>query len=371
MRDLGHFTIGTFDPFGNCVECGGDGQDSAVPRPVVVVVVIAVVALLTTPARAHADPAEPTDYLSEVVDVSPPVEGIEVAVVGGDAFLELVVLPGHAVAVLGYEGEPFGRVSADGRVEENHMSPSWVLSRERFPSGGLPDEVRVDAEPVWVEVATNGTWVWHDHRAHWMGADPPMGSAPGDQVADGIVPMVVDGVEVEVRVVSTWLQPPSPWPARIGAVTGALVTSLVLLFRRRWLIVVGGLAAGAAAAVGFWEFVSIPSAAGPRTTSWLLPAAALVALVVEAVVERNGRPAPYVALGATLFAGAELGLWAWQRRSGLVHAVLPTDAPWWLDRGVTAFVAPVAVGLAALTVARALSIARPTGRPLGQPRASM
>ena len=49
---------------------------------------------------------------------------------------------------------------------------------------------------------------------------------------------------------------------------------------------------------------------------------------------------PVVAtLGAA--AGVELALWAWLRRDGLWRALLPTDAPWPLDRFVTVAVAVV------------------------------
>jgi hypothetical protein len=46
-----------------------------------------------------------------------------------------------------------------------------------------------------------------------------------------------------------------------------------------------------------------------------------------------------------LAAGAELALWAFLRRGHLGAAILPTDAPFWLDRGVTAAVAGAAAAL--------------------------
>ncbi len=39
---------------------------------------------------------------------------------------------------------------------------------------------------------------------------------------------------------------------------------------------------------------------------------------------------------AAAIAGLELAVWALDRRAGLTKAVLPTDAPYWLDRAVTA-----------------------------------
>jgi hypothetical protein len=52
-----------------------------------------------------------------------------------------------------------------------------------------------------------------------------------------------------------------------------------------------------------------------------------------------------------VLSGLQLALWAFLRRDGLVKALLPTDAPFWLDRGVTAAAAVVGVaGIAAGTI---------------------
>ena len=52
-----------------------------------------------------------------------------------------------------------------------------------------------------------------------------------------------------------------------------------------------------------------------------------------------------------LLGGLELGAWVYLRRDGLARALLPTDAPYWLDRavsagaGVAAVVAVIAGGI--------------------------
>lgn len=310
------------------------------------------------PGTVHADPAEPTDYRSEVASVTPAVDGVDVEVVGGDAFLLLQVAPGHEVMVVGYQGEPFIRVLRDGRVEENRRSPSWALSQERLPAGDLPDDVGAELEPRWIQTALDGTWAWHDHRAHWMGSEPPMGLGPGDQVVDGVVPLVVDGRPVEVRVVSIWQQPPSPWPAWLGAGLGA-AAAVLFVRQRRWAVLVGAVASVAALVVGTWEYASLPDVTGPRLTSWLLPAAALGACCVAAAARRRRPPARLAAVGALVVAAIELGLWAGRRRTVLSRAVLPTDAPAWFDRAVTAFVLVVAVGLAAAILVEVVRLAAP------------
>jgi hypothetical protein len=42
-----------------------------------------------------------------------------------------------------------------------------------------------------------------------------------------------------------------------------------------------------------------------------------------------------------LLAAIQLALWVVLRRDGLTHSILPTDAPFWLDRGVTSAAAVV------------------------------
>ena len=64
---------------------------------------------------------------------------------------------------------------------------------------------------------------------------------------------------------------------------------------------------------------------------WLLP---VLAVAFAAAAWALG-PTPGGHAAAAI-AGLELAVWALDRRSGLTKAVLPTDAPYWLDRAVTA-----------------------------------
>ena len=47
-----------------------------------------------------------------------------------------------------------------------------------------------------------------------------------------------------------------------------------------------------------------------------------------------------------LLAALELGAWIFIRRDGAFRALIPTDAPFWLDRGVMAATAVVTVAAA-------------------------
>ena len=54
-----------------------------------------------------------------------------------------------------------------------------------------------------------------------------------------------------------------------------------------------------------------------------------------------------------LLAAVQLALWVFVRREGAFRAIIPTDAPFWLDRGVMAAAAIVAV-IAAIGAAVAM-----------------
>ena len=78
---------------------------------------------------------------------------------------------------------------------------------------------------------------------------------------------------------------------------------------------------------------------------WVLPAVAAGSALLALLLGRRQVSDALVALGAV-----ELGVWFVLRRDGLTRAVLPTDAPFWLDRGVmaAAAVAAVVAGVGAL-----------------------
>ena len=194
--------------------------------------VLFVASFAITPGVAAADPAGPTDYLSEVVEIDPDSGGFEIEVIGGDSFVLLTVAEGVAVDVVGYSGEPYLRFLSDGTVEENRLAPSKYLNDDRYARDEVPEHADARAAPDWVVVARDGSYAWHDHRTHWMNEVPPPGRGPGDRVAEGVVPLLVDGAEVDISVVSVWQPPPSLWPVTGGFTTGLLLAGLALVRRR-------------------------------------------------------------------------------------------------------------------------------------------
>ncbi len=332
-------------------------------RPVLIAV-LAALWLVTAPGPASADPPGPTDYLSEVVEIDPEVPGIIVEIIGGDSFVLLTVASGVAVDVVGYSGEPYLRFLPDGTVEENRLAPSKYLNEDRYAAGDIPDEADADAVPQWEVVAGDGSYAWHDHRTHWMNELAPPGRGPGDQVAEGVVPLFVNGVEVDVTVASVWQDPPSALPVGLGLTVGLLL-AYAMLRRRDKLsaVVISGLAV-VAAVVGGAAYLSVPSETVPPWSLWVFPLTS-AALAGWVLIARN-RPGLVNRQERTLLliAALELVGWGVAHWSWLWPAILPTALPFWIDRFVGAMTligamgATVAVILAAAAPQRRLSLRR-------------
>jgi hypothetical protein len=309
---------------------------------------VVVVAVSVPAGAALADPAGPTDYASHITSIAPNPGGFRVEIIGGDSFLRLVASPGTDVVVEGYAQEPYLHFRPDGVGEENQRSPATYLNKSRYgaaaPAGADPS-----LPPDWTTVATGGTYAWHDHRAHWMTTQDPVGFQPGEQIQSSTVPILVNGTMVSIGVATTWLPEPSRLPLGIGAAAG-LALVVLALFRRRRLGIVVLVTAVAAAGIGWWQYRSLPTETGPLLVWWLLPAVAAASALVALVLGRR-----LVSYALVLLAAMELAVWVWLRRDGAFRALIPTDAPYWLDRGVmaaTAIVAAVAAIGAAVAMFR-------------------
>ena len=295
--------------------------------------VAGILCFLALPAAAAlADAAGPTDYRSTITAIDPPTPALHPSIIGGDSFLLLRVDHGVSVDVVGYQGEPYLQFLADGTVQENRASISYWSSTSRLGEAA-PDDLPLDAPPKWVTVAHGGSYAWHDHRIHWMSNTKPLGKHPGDVVLQAEVPLVVDGVDVRLTVQSTWLPPPSSVPAWSGAVLGALVAAAVLRRPRLPSAMAALDVAVLATVVGLWQFFSLPSETGPSVLWFALPAVATAAGVALAMSVHRGSAVGVPS--AQLLIGVDLAWWGWSRRSGLSRALLPTNAPAWLDRLTT------------------------------------
>ena len=287
---------------------------------------------ISMPGVAHADAAGPTDYRTEIVSVTPATDVVTFTIEGGDAFVRAEVEPGHELLVLGYDDEPYLRIDTDGAVFENVRSYATYYNEERYGGTDIPDIVDNTAAPEWERIGDGGAWSWHDHRAHFMGTDAPIGMEPGDAFPAQIVPVEVDGNRVEIEVLTTLLDEPSWLPIVIGALIAIQVVLLASLAGPATMVL-AGLALGVlGTVVGVAQFRSVPPETEPLLTWWLMPALALAAAVATIVM--YGRSA-LVQRALMALGGLLLALWAFVRRDGLTSALVPTDLPMWLDRLTT------------------------------------
>lgn len=333
-------------------------------RRLLAVVCLALWGSVALAPAAGADPAKPGNYRSEVLRITPPTDAISAQVVGGDGFLELVVEPGHTVAVPGYTGEPWLRIDAAGTVEENQASSATFLNRDRFGSAentDIPDWVSIEnatEHPQWKVVARDGRYVWHDHRIHYMTPSIPPEHLPGTNRVilsdrdDGLwyVPLTVDGADHEILGELRQFPAPSPLPqwgivvlaAALLGVAGVVLREPAARVAAGALVVVGGLALW----VGAAELSVVPSEAGGNPIWVGLPIGAVV-LALGALALRSAAARSI----AVLASAAALAVWAVLRVPALDKAVpLGSLAPG-LTRSLIALALGTAVGAVVAAIA--------------------
>lgn len=356
---------------------GGTADPRRYPRPRALrrlAGALAAAIVVFTPAAAAADPPRPTDFESRILEVTPALPpGVELSVIGGDAFVELEVSAGHEVVVPDYrQGDgpapPYLRFGADGIVTVNDTSTAAVINESRY--GSTAGTIDTDAPPAWREVSTNGTYAWHDHRVHWMSKSTPATMDDSRRVdmggRDGVwsIDLVVDGSPTVVTGELLLLDAPSPIPWVGLGVLAAAVLALGAAYtvkrdgrppHRTLAVVLAATSVGATVA-GWAEWQVVPDGAGGSPLSAVVPAAAAVSAVVAALVG-----IPKVRLVMLLASVAALGGWAYLRREVVSRAILPTTLPFAADRAVTALALAVAGSVGAIVLWRPPATPRRVG----------
>jgi hypothetical protein len=311
------------------------------------VAALAAVGLVLGAGPAAADAAAPGDFSSRVTSVEPDPGGFSIDTAGGDSFLELSVDDGVEVVVLGYEGEPYLRFSPDGTVEQNLNSPATFINDDRYGANDLaPDRLQgadvTALEPDWEQVASNGTFAWHDHRTHEMRPDSPV---PRGESYEWSAPVLleVEGETVEVFGEITFEDSVSPLPWFAVALLAAIALGG---WGGRLPDVVPGVAvavvAGAATAVAWIGYSGQPPGTGASIVPTVVGVVALGLGIVAAVVDR-------LRAVALLAGGVFLATWGVFRLAVLSNPVLPTTVPFGFERLVTAL--SLGVGVGAVVVA--------------------
>lgn len=159
--------------------------------------VFAAIVMVAAPAGAHgADGPVPGPFEAVVTSIEPDLDAFDLA--PGHGAIDLHVVPDHAVTVLGYQGEPYLLIDADGGVYYNALSPTYYVNSAATPEAAAPDSADADAEPEWTWLSSDGRASWHDHRLHWMNHSEPE-VAPREVAQSWTVDLVVDGTPVAVN----------------------------------------------------------------------------------------------------------------------------------------------------------------------------
>lgn len=238
------------------------------------------------PAASHTgDDAGPTNYETVVERVRPAGVDIRVRSIDLSSQMELRNETGRAVVVLGYEGEPYLRISPDG-VFANRRSPATYLNATRDGGTPVPPEAVADADPVWDRVSGGDTARWHDHRAHWMASDdPPEVREEPERVhvviPDWEIPFTVDGEPGRITGDLTWSPGPDPQPYWLVAalLAAALAVPAVLVpARQRALVAILGIAAGVASFLQTLGLAAAPDMSGTPAARFLAEGGLVLAL---------------------------------------------------------------------------------------------
>ena len=197
--------------------------------------------------------------------------------------MELVRTTADEVQILGYQKEPYLRLSRDG-VFENINSPAHYANLDRFQRIPIPASASATATPKWVKLSDGNSVRWHDHRTHWMDSTPRQDVRDNPNVERVIfdanrVELLVNGKPAAAIVRVTWLPPPSRmvWLVITTISACALLAALVLVPSMRRFVPLFALIAAIACLVG----------SGSSTFRIVVSALAIVLAIVGWVVRNR------------------------------------------------------------------------------------
>lgn len=202
------------------------------------VALVAMLALLAPASVAYAHGGNP-NYRSVIDEVTPRMPNVKFQVLDYDSYMQLLDQHGHEVVIYGYEGEPYARILKNGTVQVNERSPALYLNENRFAEVKVPPIANAKAAPQWKTFDHSGSFIWHDHRMHYMSPSlPPVvkNQSKKTKVFDYEVPISVDGKKGAIDGTLFWVGPAntSKTPFIFAGIAIVLIGGgLVLWVRRR------------------------------------------------------------------------------------------------------------------------------------------
>jgi hypothetical protein len=198
--------------------------------------VAALLFLTAPPAAAHSTS---NNYVTAITSVEPPVPGLHVSAKSDGSYLTIENQTGEAVVVLGYQNEPYLRLTEQG-VWQNTRSLTTYVNADVV--GDIPADVDPQATPVWQQISTEGSYRFHDHRVDWNGSGRPavVDEDPGADhlIANWTIGLRVGDTPVTVNGTLSW-KPSSGIPgmgvvlAIIGVMLFAAFIFAIVLDARR------------------------------------------------------------------------------------------------------------------------------------------
>ncbi|MBK5288152.1 MAG: hypothetical protein JJE46_06770 [Acidimicrobiia bacterium] len=328
-------------------------------------VLIGALILDAAPASAHGTGGPPASNFHTVLQgLDPRSPGVEVRLGPDDEQMELEVTGTAEVTVIGYDHEPYLRITKRG-VYENQKSRAVVINQSRIMTS-VPVPIR-RGPPKWVKVSSEPVVRWHDHRVHWMGGSTPASVVKDPDHAHVIqswsIPLRVDGRSVAIQGTLRWEPPPAAWAWWLVAAGAAGAVLLGLRTPRRGIVLAATLAVMGLSETlhlwGSWPFT--PGSTLDRIAE-ALPSLAAVAACVGAVAWLRFRGAAAAAPGiliAGLFIAVSGGL---ADLPILSHSWIPSR----LDPDGARVLVALALGLGAATTIFGVTHLRPP-RPVSTP----
>jgi hypothetical protein len=320
------------------------------------------------PAQAHVVGigGRASNYRTDVLDVTPHVPGLTVRVLEAGNQLELTNHSDQAVVVLGYRSEPYLRVGPSGAYE-NQRSPSAYANRFATAPSRIPADLDPAAPPQWRRIGNQPEAVWHDHRAHWSGPDPPAVTANRGHhqvvARNWQIPLRLGQQTALIEGDIVWVPGPSPWPWVLLALV-AFAVVLVAGWRRRYgqlaLLVVVAVAADLVHTLGAFAASTAPVL--PKAYAALISVGGWVAAVVAVWQLHRGR----LEAGGILLLLAGMFL-AFAGALPDVAALASSQLPSTLDPALSRAAIALTLGLG-LGLIAASPLSQRTARPATQPQ---
>jgi hypothetical protein len=326
--------------------------------------VVASVGALATPASAHTiSGPRPSNYRTRISSVTPDIPGVRMSVVDLGSKLQLTNDTNTDVIVLDAEGANYLKVGTTG-VYENLLSTATYLNRTRSGQTTIPPEAanaNPSDPPKWHKISDGHTVRWHEHRAHWMGGNPPL---PVQQhpdrffhIGDWTIHMFHGPTRMTVNGTLDWVPGPSGlgwWPLGIALFAIGLLAGLWKRGLRTMAVLIGVLVFVDITHSIFYEMGRPGSVLGRvgqffggnfvSVAVWIAAIAVIIGLVQKRAEALYG--AVLVALMVALVGGAT-------DLSSLWKSQLPTVGPAWVTRVEVVIALGLGLGVAVGALIRA------------------